>query len=176
MPSLQCMFWFLPCVLVGLVLTRDVRALWFQLLFVGDAAWPPRVSVFPAASIHLILTFSMQVISPDINPRWSWRIESTRMVPTFTLWRRVSPHERRSSQWYQVSILILWHSLFSPDYSIRPANILLSHKNIPVMVDFGFAEKYDTSSDTAFHSNLSYGTPEVGKVLPINYRLVFTFA
>ena len=44
---------------------------------------------------------------------------------------------------------------------IRPANILISHKNIPVLVDFGFAEKYDMSSDTAFHSNLSYGTPEV---------------
>ncbi|KAG6817008.1 hypothetical protein H0H87_000904 [Tephrocybe sp. NHM501043] len=41
-----------------------------------------------------------------------------------------------------------------------PANILLSHNNIPVLVDFGFAEKYDMKSDIAFHSNLSYGTPE----------------
>ncbi|KAJ7818494.1 hypothetical protein B0H14DRAFT_2839135 [Mycena olivaceomarginata] len=41
-----------------------------------------------------------------------------------------------------------------------PANILLSSKNIPVLVDFGFAEKYDMKSGTAFHSNLSYGTPE----------------
>jgi serine/threonine protein kinase len=37
---------------------------------------------------------------------------------------------------------------------------LLSNKNIPVLVDFGFAEKYDMKSGTAFHSNLSYGTPE----------------
>jgi len=43
----------------------------------------------------------------------------------------------------------------------RPANILLSPKNIPVLVDFGFAEKYDVGSSEAFHSNLSYGTPEV---------------
>lgn len=43
----------------------------------------------------------------------------------------------------------------------RPANILLSHENIPVLVDFGFAEKYDLTSENAFHSNLSYGTPEV---------------
>lgn len=43
----------------------------------------------------------------------------------------------------------------------RPANILISSKNVPVLVDFGFAEKYDMDSDTAFHSNLSYGTPEV---------------
>ena len=45
--------------------------------------------------------------------------------------------------------------------SPRPANILLSPANIPVLVDFGFAEKYDLSSPKAFHSNLTYGTPEV---------------
>jgi hypothetical protein len=43
----------------------------------------------------------------------------------------------------------------------RPANILLSHKSTPVLVDFGFAEKYDLSSPKAFHSNLTYSTPEV---------------
>ena len=43
----------------------------------------------------------------------------------------------------------------------RPANILLSNDNVPVLVDFGFAERYDLSLSTAFHSNLSYGTPEV---------------
>lgn len=43
----------------------------------------------------------------------------------------------------------------------RPANILLSAKNIPVLVDFGFAEMYDLKTTKAFHSNLSYGTPEV---------------
>ena len=44
----------------------------------------------------------------------------------------------------------------------RPANILLNEKSVPVLVDFGFAEKNDLKSSTAFHSNLSYGTPEVG--------------
>lgn len=47
---------------------------------------------------------------------------------------------------------------------IRPANILLSHKNIPVLVDFGFAELKDPEDDTSFHSNLTYGTPEVSLV------------
>ena len=32
---------------------------------------------------------------------------------------------------------------------------------MPVLVDFGFAERYDVNSPEAFHSNLSYGTPEV---------------
>ena len=42
----------------------------------------------------------------------------------------------------------------------RPANILLSTDNVPVLVDFGFAERYELASKEAFHSNLSYGTPE----------------
>jgi serine/threonine-protein kinase GIN4 len=43
----------------------------------------------------------------------------------------------------------------------RPANILLSEEDVPVLVDFGFAEKYDENSSKAFRSNLAYGTPEV---------------
>lgn len=43
----------------------------------------------------------------------------------------------------------------------RPANILLSDEDVPVLVDFGFAEKYDLGSSNAFRSNLAYGTPEV---------------
>lgn len=43
----------------------------------------------------------------------------------------------------------------------RPANILLSTKRVPVLVDFGFAERYDQQSKKAFLSNLAYGTPEV---------------
>lgn len=51
--------------------------------------------------------------------------------------------------------------MFVTDRRIRPANILLSIENVPVLVDFGFAERYDLTSSDAFHSNLSYGTPEV---------------
>lgn len=42
----------------------------------------------------------------------------------------------------------------------RPANILLSEEEVPVLVDFGFAEKYELDSSKAFKSNLAYGTPE----------------
>jgi serine/threonine protein kinase len=43
----------------------------------------------------------------------------------------------------------------------RPANVLLSERQVPVLVDFGFAEKYDLENNNAFLSNLTYGTPEV---------------
>jgi serine/threonine protein kinase len=44
---------------------------------------------------------------------------------------------------------------------LRPANILLSERQVPVLVDFGFAEKYDLENNKGFLSNLTYGTPEV---------------
>jgi serine/threonine-protein kinase GIN4 len=37
---------------------------------------------------------------------------------------------------------------------------MISHKNIPVLIDFGFAERYDAMAKDAFISNLHYGTPE----------------
>ena len=43
----------------------------------------------------------------------------------------------------------------------RPANILLSTRKVPVLVDFGFAERYEVEMKNAFLSNLAYGTPEV---------------
>lgn len=54
--------------------------------------------------------------------------------------------------------MYLRFTLLSPN---RPANILISRTNVPVLIDFGFAECYDTSKQDAFVSNLSYGTPEV---------------
>ena len=49
----------------------------------------------------------------------------------------------------------------NPELFPRPANILLSDEDVPVLVDFGFAEKYELGSSKAFRSNLAYGTPEV---------------
>lgn len=69
------------------------------------------------------------------------------------------------------SSTLLWDVFFKVSSSLtylnasRPANILLSSQNVPVLVDFGFAEKYELKQSKAFHSNLSYGTPEVHYLL-----------
>lgn len=60
----------------------------------------------------------------------------------------------------------------------RPANILLTAAEppVPVLVDFGFAEKYDARSSKAFLSNLAYGTPEVCMhhvITTVRYRFIF---
>jgi serine/threonine protein kinase len=44
---------------------------------------------------------------------------------------------------------------------IKPANVLLSYTDIPVLVDFGFASQYDVRSKNSFLSNVCWGTPEV---------------
>ncbi|KAH0831882.1 hypothetical protein J3R83DRAFT_12756 [Lanmaoa asiatica] len=74
----------------------------------------------------------------------------------------VEVSESRAKGWFK-SLLSGVHFLHSRGVvhnDIKPANILLSRDNIPVLVDFGFAEKYDLTSPKAFHSNLTYGTPE----------------
>lgn len=47
---------------------------------------------------------------------------------------------------------------------IKPANVLLSYTDIPVLVDFGFANQYDVRSKNSFLSNVCWGTPEVGQL------------
>jgi protein-serine/threonine kinase len=44
---------------------------------------------------------------------------------------------------------------------IKPANVLLSHNDVPVLVDFGFAQKWDVGQRGSFLSTISWGTPEV---------------
>ena len=44
---------------------------------------------------------------------------------------------------------------------IKPANVLLSYNDIPVLVDFGFAQKWDVGERGSFLSSISWGTPEV---------------
>jgi protein-serine/threonine kinase len=79
----------------------------------------------------------------------------------------------------RISALIIRHTAHN---DIKPANILLSHSDIPVLVDFGFAQRWDlTNTDgrgptevsglavsshksgsrqVPFWSEISWGTPE----------------
>lgn len=43
---------------------------------------------------------------------------------------------------------------------IKPANILLSIEDVPVLVDFGFAQLHHKDSTDRFLSWTSWGTPE----------------
>ncbi|KAM0751501.1 kinase-like protein, partial [Meredithblackwellia eburnea MCA 4105] len=59
-----------------------------------------------------------------------------------------------------ISAVDFLHSHGCSHNDIKPANILISDDDRPVLVDFGFAQQYDLKSDNKFRSNLSWGTPE----------------
>ncbi|KAG9315954.1 hypothetical protein JVU11DRAFT_3608 [Chiua virens] len=121
-----------------------VRSLWNEMKIVRSFKNDPHPSIVP---------FHSFIITP------SYALITMAHLPTLV---PVEVSEPRAKEWFK-SLLSGVHFLHSRGVvhnDIKPANILLSRANIPVLVDFGFAEKYDLSSPKAFHSNLTYGTPE----------------
>ncbi|KAF7314512.1 Protein kinase domain-containing protein [Mycena kentingensis (nom. inval.)] len=121
-----------------------VRSLWNEMKIVRAFKSDPHPSIIPFHSF--IITPSYALITMAYLPT---------LIP-------VEVDESKAKEWFKflLSGVEFLHKRGVVHNDIKPANILLSSKNIPVLVDFGFAEKYDTKSSTAFHSNLSYGTPE----------------
>ncbi|KAI9568573.1 kinase-like domain-containing protein, partial [Boletus coccyginus] len=121
-----------------------VRSLWNEMKIVRSFKNDPHPSIVPFHSF--IITPSYALITMAYLPT---------LVP-------VEVSESRAKGWFK-SLLSGVHFLHSRGVvhnDIKPANILLSPASVPVLVDFGFAEKYDLTSPKAFHSNLTYGTPE----------------
>ncbi|KAJ6585267.1 hypothetical protein B0H19DRAFT_1368651 [Mycena capillaripes] len=121
-----------------------VRSLWNEMKIVRSFKADPHPSIIPFHSF--IITPSYALITMAFLPT---------LVP-------VEVDEPKAREWFHflLSGVEFLHKRGVVHNDIKPANILLSSKNIPVLVDFGFAERYDMKSGTAFHSNLSYGTPE----------------
>ncbi|KAF8158040.1 hypothetical protein B0H34DRAFT_707275 [Crassisporium funariophilum] len=121
-----------------------VRSLWNEMKIVRTFKSDTHPSIIPFHSF--IITPSYALITMTYLPT---------LVP-------VEVEESKAREWFRflLSGVEFLHKRGVVHNDIKPANILLSHRNVPVLVDFGFAEKYDMGSDTAFHSNLSYGTPE----------------
>ncbi|KAJ7069621.1 CAMK/CAMKL/MARK protein kinase [Mycena amicta] len=121
-----------------------VRSLWNEMKIVRAFKADPHPSIIPFHSF--IITPSYALITMAYLPA---------LIP-------VEVDESKAREWFHflLSGVEFLHKRGVVHNDIKPANILLSTKNIPVLVDFGFAERYDMKSSTAFHSNLSYGTPE----------------
>ncbi|KAF8887180.1 hypothetical protein BD779DRAFT_1528545 [Infundibulicybe gibba] len=121
-----------------------VRSLWNEMKIVRTFKSDPHPSIIPFHSF--IITPSYALITMAFLPT---------LVP-------VEVEETKARQWFRslLSGVEFLHKRGVVHNDIKPANILLSAESVPVLVDFGFAEKYDIESSTAFHSNLSYGTPE----------------
>ncbi|KAL4261794.1 non-specific serine/threonine protein kinase [Pleurotus pulmonarius] len=121
-----------------------VRSLWNEMKIVREFKSDPHPSIIP---------FHSFIITP------SYAMITMAYLPTLIT---VEVDESRARTWFRflLSGVEFLHQRGVVHNDIKPANILLSHKNVPVLVDFGFAERYDAKSSKAFLSNLSYGTPE----------------
>ncbi|TFY64348.1 hypothetical protein EVJ58_g2676 [Rhodofomes roseus] len=121
-----------------------VRSLWNEMKVVRTLKHEPHPSIIPFYSF--IITPSYALITMAYHPR---------LVP-------VEVPERHSKPWFRslLSGVEFLHKRGVVHNDIKPANILMSEEHVPVLIDFGFAERYDIESSKAFHSNLSYGTPE----------------
>lgn len=121
-----------------------VKSLWNEMKIVKSFKSDPHPSIIPFHSFILSPSYAMIIM--DYLPT---------LIP-------VEVEEAKAREWFRflLSGVEFLHKRGVVHNDLKPANILISHKNIPVLVDFGFAEKYELESDVAFHSNLSYGTPE----------------
>ncbi|KAL5523403.1 hypothetical protein ACEPAF_1670 [Sanghuangporus sanghuang] len=123
---------------------QRVRSLWNEMKIVRALKQEPHPSIIPFHSF--IITPSFAIITMEYLPY---------LIP-------VEVPEIKAREWFH-SLLSAVHFLHTRGVvhnDIKPANILLSTRKIPMFVDFGFAEKYEVGSKRAFMSNLAYGTPE----------------
>ncbi|THH04511.1 hypothetical protein EW145_g5470 [Phellinidium pouzarii] len=123
---------------------QRVRSLWNEMKIVRALKQDPHPSIVPFHSF--IITPSFAIITMEYLPH---------LVP-------VEVPEPKAREWFRslLSAVSFLHGRGVVHNDIKPANILLSTKKVPVLVDFGFAERYEPNAKRAFLSNLAYGTPE----------------
>ncbi|KAI5481803.1 hypothetical protein MNV49_000080 [Pseudohyphozyma bogoriensis] len=121
-----------------------VRSLWteFKCIRALRPDSHPNVITFHS----FIITASYALISMDHHPR---------LMP-------VELPEVKAKDYFRqlVDAVAFLHREGCSHNDIKPANILLSSSDSPVLVDFGFAQQYTLSSTDQFLSSLSWGTPE----------------
>ncbi|EIW80879.1 kinase-like protein, partial [Coniophora puteana RWD-64-598 SS2] len=121
-----------------------LRSLWREMKIVSAFKDDPHPSIVPFHSF--IMTPLRAMITMPYLPR---------LVP-------VEVPEPKAKNWFRslLSGIHFLHVRGVVHNDIKPANILLSPEGVPVLVDFGFAEKTQRNKLNPFQSNLTYGTPE----------------
>lgn len=110
------------------------------------------MNLFPRSGIYLFRlsllepTLTLSVIMPYLS----------HLIQVCLPPKRATPYFRQLA-----SAVGYLHERGITHNDIKPANVMISHNDIPVLVDFGFAHKWPTDGRGAFLSTISWGTPEV---------------
>ncbi|ODN74147.1 hypothetical protein L202_07598 [Cryptococcus amylolentus CBS 6039] len=121
-----------------------VRALWGEMKIIRSLRHEPHPSVIQFEAFVITPSYAL-VIMPHLS----------HLIPVCLPPYRATPYFRQLA-----SAVGYLHERGITHNDIKPANVLLSHNDIPVLVDFGFAQKWDIAARGSFLSSISWGTPE----------------
>ncbi|WOO83361.1 Serine/threonine-protein kinase BRSK1 [Vanrija pseudolonga] len=126
------------------VTMQRIRSLWLEMKITRSLRHEPHPS---------IIRFEAFVVSRS----WAFLVMPyhSHIIPVQMDHERARPYFRQLC-----SAVGYLHERGITHNDIKPANILISHHDIPVIVDFGFAQQHKPSSRGAFLSTISWGTPE----------------
>ncbi|KAL1405878.1 hypothetical protein Q8F55_007557 [Vanrija albida] len=126
------------------VTMQRIRSLWLEMKTTRSLRHEPHPS---------IIRFEAFVISRS----WAFLVMPyhSHIIPVQMGHERARPYFRQLC-----SAVGYLHERGITHNDIKPANILISHHDIPVIVDFGFAQQHKPSSRGAFLTTISWGTPE----------------
>nr|XP_018262002.1 CAMK/CAMKL protein kinase [Kwoniella dejecticola CBS 10117]OBR84160.1 CAMK/CAMKL protein kinase [Kwoniella dejecticola CBS 10117] len=132
-----------PDVEQGIIAAR-VRALWGEMKILRSLRHEPHPNIIQFEAFVITPTYAL-VIMPHLP-----QLIQVCLAPHIAI-----PYFRQLA-----SAVGYLHERGITHNDIKPANILISHNDIPVLVDFGFAQQYDMSARSPFLSSLAWGTPE----------------
>ncbi|WVQ73507.1 hypothetical protein IAR50_003079 [Cryptococcus sp. DSM 104548] len=121
-----------------------VRALWGEMKIIRSLRHEPHPSVIQFEAFVITPSYAL-VIMPHLS----------HLIPVCLPPHRATPYFRQLA-----SAVGYLHERGITHNDIKPANVLLSHNDVPVLVDFGFAQKWDAAARGSFLSSISWGTPE----------------
>ncbi|RXK36260.1 CAMK/CAMKL protein kinase [Tremella mesenterica] len=121
-----------------------VRALWGEMKIIRGLRHEPHPSIIQFEAFVITPSYAL-VIMPYLS----------HLIPVCLPPQIAIPYFRQLA-----SAVGYLHERGITHNDIKPANVLLGYNDVPVLVDFGFAQKWQVGARGSFLSSISWGTPE----------------
>ncbi|KAL7420476.1 hypothetical protein Q5752_004426 [Cryptotrichosporon argae] len=121
-----------------------VRALWGEMKIIRTLKHEPHPSIIQFEAF--IITPNYAIVLMPYLPQ---------VIPLKLEYARAKPYLRQLA-----SAVGYLHERGITHNDIKPTNVLLSYNDVPVLVDFGFAQRWDMAARSPFLSTICWGTSE----------------